>query len=188
MKKVKTIVLSSLLFGLSVNSVLAETFYDYARVVKVQPVYHYVTVSQPVQQCYPVEHRVKVPSRHANNYHHNDRKGATIVGAVLGGAIGNVLGKATGSNRNVTTLAGAVIGGSIAHDSQHIRHDRHYKTQVRIEQHCEVVYQKSKKVREVKGYDVKYRYEGQAYKTFMRKHPGDTVKVRVRVSPAGYDY
>lgn len=187
MNKLKTIGLTSLLLGFSISSALADTYYDYARVLKVQPVFHYVTVSQPVQQCYPVEHHTKVRKYHQNNYHHRDRKGSTIVGAVIGGALGNVIGKATGSNRRVSTIAGAVIGGSIGHNSHHNRYNGNYNTRVRVEQRCEVVYQKTKKVREIKGYDVKYRYEGEAYKAFMRKHPGDKIKVRVRVSPAGYD-
>lgn len=187
MKKFKIIGLTAVLFGFSVNSALADTYYDYARVLKVQPVYHYVTVSHPVQQCYPVERHTKVRNQHRHATHRGDRNGSTIVGAVIGGAIGNVIGKATGSNRGVSTIAGAVIGGSIGHESQHNGYDRSYQTRVRIEERCEVVYQKTKKVREVKGYDVKYRYEGEAYNAFMRKHPGDKIKVRVRVSPAGYD-
>jgi len=187
MNKLKTIALTSLLFGMSVSTALADTYYDYARVLKVKPVYHYVTVSQPVQQCYPVERHIKVRRHSGHGGYHGDRKGSTIVGAVIGGAIGNVIGKATGRNRKVSTIAGAVIGGSIGHDSHRNSYDRHYQSRVRIEERCEVVYQKTKKVREVKGYNVKYRYEGEAYKTFMRKHPGNKIKVRVRVSPAGYD-
>lgn len=176
MNKLKTIALTSIMFGLSVSTALADTYYDYARVLKVKPVYHYVTVSQPVQQCYPVERRTKVRKHHRHSAHRGDRSGSTVVGAVIGGALGNVLGKATGTNRNVSTIAGALIGGSIGRDSHRNRYD-----------HCEVVYQKTEKVREVKGYNVKYRYEGESYRTFMRKHPGNKIKVRVRVSPAGYD-
>lgn len=186
MRKLKTLAITSMLFGLSVGTVQAKSYYDYARVMHVQPVYHYVKVSQPVEQCYPVEYRSKVRKHHRVAHEHAHRKGSTVVGAVIGGVIGNAIGKATGKNRKVSTIAGAIIGGSVGHRSHQDRYDRYYHTRVRTEERCEVVYEKTKKVREIKGYNVKYRYQGEAYKTFMHNHPGDKIKVRVRVSPAGY--
>ncbi|GAA0852897.1 glycine zipper 2TM domain-containing protein [Aliiglaciecola litoralis] len=153
----------------------ANSYYDYARVVKAKPVYQYVKVSQPIKQCYPTERRVRQQRRH-----HHDNASSTIAGAVVGGIIGGVIG----DNRE-STLAGAVIGGAIGHSQQRHGHRSHARTEI-IER-CETVYGPAKKVRKLTGYKVKYRYQGQAYKTFMRTHPGDSVKVRVSLSPVGYD-
>ncbi|MDO6693506.1 glycine zipper 2TM domain-containing protein [Aliiglaciecola sp. 3_MG-2023] len=166
MLNLKSISIATLLFGFTATQALADSRYDYAKVVKVNPVYQYTSVKQPVQQCYPVKRTV----RYNNNNH--QRVHSTVAGAVIGGVIGNVIG----DNRS-STIAGAVIGGAIGNHAQ----GPQYSTSVT--QHCETVYQTSKKVRKIKGYDVKYRYRGAAYETFMRSHPGDTVKVRVTVSP-----
>lgn len=167
----KTLSIAGIALALSSGTVMAEAYYDYARVIKAKPVYHYVTVSQPVEQCYQVK------KRRNHRGHHGDRAGSTVAGAVLGGVIGNVIG----DNRQ-STVAGAIIGGALGHSSSHKRHQS-----TRVVEHCETVYEKTRKVREVKGYKVKYRYQGEKYKTFMRQHPGDKIKVRVRVSPVGYD-
>lgn len=177
MFNLKALSIAGFAFALSSGSAFADAYYDYARVIKAKPVYHYVTVSEPVEQCYPVKKR-----RHHRHYSHNgDRTGNTVAGAVLGGVIGNVIG----DNRE-STVAGAIIGGALGHNSSHHNSHRNYRT-TRVVQHCETVYEKTRKVREVKGYKVKYRYQGEKYKTFMRQHPGDKIKVRVRVSPVGYD-
>lgn len=168
----KTVTFAVLSLGLTSTSVLADSFYDYARVIKAKPVYEYVRVSQPVQQCYQVERRSKRQNRHGHN-----RSDATVAGALVGGVIGNIIGQ-----NSESTLAGAVIGGAIGHSSDNRHHRR-----TRVTEHCETVYQPAKKVRKIKGYKVKYRYNGEKYKTFMRHHPGDTVKVRVSLSPVGYD-
>ncbi|TRY30360.1 glycine zipper 2TM domain-containing protein [Aliiglaciecola sp. M165] len=171
MFNIKTLSIAGFALALSSGSAFADTYYDYARVIKAKPVYHYVTVSQPVEQCYPVKKRRYLKG------HHGDRTGSTVAGAVLGGVIGNVIG----DNRE-STVAGAIIGGALGHTSSH---KRYHST--RVVEHCDTVYEKTRKVREIKGYKVKYRYQGEKYKTFMRQHPGDKIKVRVRVSPVGYD-
>lgn len=138
----------------------AASYYDYAKVTKVRPVYKYVKIKQPVEQCETV--------RRSSRRHDAT---PTIVGAIIGGAIGNAIGDSRAS-----TVAGAVIGGSITHNS-----NRRYG---RVVEHCQVSYQTTRKVRKLDGYKVKYRYKGETFKTFMNKHPGDKIKVRVKVSPA----
>ncbi|MEP4892134.1 MAG: glycine zipper 2TM domain-containing protein [Aliiglaciecola sp.] len=165
MLNLQSISIATLLFGLSATQALADSRYDYAKVIKVDPVYQYTSVKQPVQQCYPVKKTVSY-----NNAH--QRAQSTIAGAVIGGVIGNVIGDNRGS-----TITGAVIGGAIGSQAQ----GPQYSTSVT--QHCETVYQTSKKVRKIKGYNVKYRYQGAAYETFMQSHPGNTVKVKVKGSP-----
>lgn len=153
----------------------ANTYYDYARVIKAKPVYDYVRISQPYKQCFPVERHIRKQRRH-----HHDRATSTVAGAMVGGVIGGVIGDSSRS-----ALAGAVIGGAIGNSQD--RSQRRYKHRRDLVERCETVYPPAKKVRKLTGYKVKYRYQGEAYKTFMRRHPGDTVKVRVSLSPVGYD-
>lgn len=44
----------------------------------------------------------------------NSLGGGTVLGAVIGGALGNQVGK--GDGRTAATIAGAVIGGAVGHD------------------------------------------------------------------------
>ena len=141
----------------------ADSYYDYAKVKRVSPVYKYIKIGGPKEVCYPVHQR----RRHD--------PGPAIVGAIVGGAIGNALGENTES-----TVVGAVLGGTIGHSSSH--------STTYVTERCEVDYRPSRKVRKLKGYNVTYRYKGHAYNTFLRHHPGDKIKVRVKVSPAHYDY
>lgn len=162
MKKLKIIVtLACFTMGLS-GFAQADSYYDYAKVKRVTPVYKYVKVGGPIEQCYTVK-----------RHRHRDA-GPAILGAIVGGAVGNAIGENTAS-----TLAGAFIGSSISHSASH---SRSYLTE-----HCEVEYRPTRKVRKLKGYDVTYRYKGNAYQTFLKRHPGDKIKVRVKVSPAYYD-
>lgn len=149
-------------FACLATAVQAKSFYDYAKVKSVRAVYKNVVVSHPREQCYKVEYRTR---RHD--------PAPTIAGTIIGGVIGNAIGDSRAS-----TVAGAIIGGSIAHNSQHrVR---------RVEERCEVIDYHQETVTKLKGYKVKYRYKGETYQTFMKKHPGDKVKVRVKVSPVYY--
>lgn len=168
MGKLKRIFLSAVLFAAGASVAQATAYYDYARVIKAKPVYRYVTIAQPVEQCYPVRRHTRYQAQH-------DRTGSTIVGAVIGGAIGHAIG-----DNRASTVAGAIIGGSLGHSSSPAYHSS------RVMHKCEVVYEKTRKVREIKGYKVKYRYNGEVYRTFSETHPGNKIKVRVKVSPAGY--
>lgn len=158
--------LTQLIIGFSLVSITsiaqAKSFYDYAKVKSARAVYQNVVIKQPIQQCYQVEYR---------RPRHNPAP--IIAGTIVGGIIGNAIGDSKAS-----TIAGAVIGGSIAHDSQP---RKRY-----IDEHCEIVEYKRETVRKLKGYKVKYRYKGETYHTFMKKHPGDKVKVRVKVTAAYY--
>lgn len=144
------------------TTVQAKSYYDYAKVKSVRAVYENVVVRHPREQCYKVEYRAR---RHDPV--------PTIAGTIIGGVIGNAIGDSKAS-----TVAGAIIGGSIVHDSQHrVR---------RVEERCDVVGYHRESVTKLKGYKVKYRYKGEIYQTFMKKHPGNKVKVRVKVSSVYY--
>ena len=55
MKKIirtKSVLLCASLF-LSAGIAKADVYYDYARVKSVSPIYEYVKIGGPVEQCYP---------------------------------------------------------------------------------------------------------------------------------------
>lgn len=163
---IKRLIMSLTVVGtLTSANAMAETYYDYAKVKKARPVFHYVTISEPVEQCYNVRYRTR--------RHHDGAP--TVAGAIIGGVIGNAIG-----DNRASTVAGAIIGGSLGHSASHRAH--------RVERRCEIVHENTRKVKKLKGYKVKYRYNGDTYHTFMRKHPGDKIKVRVKVSPTHYEY
>ena len=108
-----------------------------------------------------------------------------ILGAVIGGAIGNQFGN--GDGRKIATVAGAVLGGSIGRDFRKSgSHKRSYasnhKSAYKVVQHCDVVdsYVTKKKI---VGYDVAYKYRGNVFYTNLNRHPGDKIKVKITVNP-----
>lgn len=160
----KTLLLFSAIGLSGVTS--ARHYTDDAKVVHVEPVYDYLRIQQPEQVCYPLERR-----------HSRYNPTSTIVGAVIGGAIGNALARNSRS-RGIATVAGATIGSQIGYHSGRRRDDTSYS------QHCETHYASSTKVRELRGYDVTYRYRGQSMHTFMKHYPGKRIKVKVRAKPS----
>ena len=147
--------------------------YDYARVLSVDPIYD--EYARPVgrEVCYdePVYY---------------SRRGSgtpTIVGAIVGGAIGNQFG--SGSGRDAATVAGALLGGSIARDSQrrsdYYGYDRGHRGYA---QRCEVRTDYQRQA-EIVGYDVEYEYNGRIGHTRTDTHPGRRIRVAVDVVPIG---
>lgn len=155
--------------------------YDVARVVSVDPIIEYVDepVSRDVCWNEPVE-------RYEPNYRYerrnrDDRAGATVLGAIIGGALGNTVGR--GDGRRAATIAGAVIGGAIAHDASHRGRyrdagGRYVQGQ---EQRCDTRTE-YRQQEHVVGYDVAYDYNGRVYRTRTDHHPGDRIRVAVQVS------
>ena len=157
--------------------------YDYARVIEVEPIYDRATRPVDREVCYdqPVE---RYEPRYTT-YH--DRSGPTVLGALIGGALGNTVGH--GDGRKAATIAGAVIGGSIAHNNSRgrdVTYDsggevyRDYETRCRTETNWE------RGGREIVGYNVTYRYQGRTYTTELDHDPGQRLRVNVdsRVTPA----
>jgi len=104
--------------------------------------------------------------------------GATRAGAIIGGVIGSQFG--SGSGRAAATAAGGVIGSSIASDNA-----RRSSTTGRVKQpvkQCDISYETHEEER-IDGYRVTYVYRGTEYRTRMRRHPGERIKVRVLVEP-----
>ncbi len=150
------------------------TNYDRAPVVAVEPVYEIVTHAVPREQCYEQNVAYREPTQ---------RRSFTgpIVGAIIGGAIGNALGHHK-HNKQVGVVVGALLGGSIGADVARRNRYRDAPVSYRTEEVCNVV-QDIREEERLAGYDVTYRYGGRTYTTRMQRHPGDSVRVRVRVTP-----
>ncbi len=153
---------------------LAGTSYDYAKVVGVEPIYETVSYAIPREQCF--DERV---------VHGGGHRSATapIFGALIGGAIGNAVGH-NKRNKQVGTVIGALLGGSIGADIARENRYRHGPVSYHTEQVCTVVNEYAEEER-LAGYRVRYRYAGETYTTRMNRDPGDRLRVRVRVTPAG---
>lgn len=104
----------------------------------------------------------------------------TVVGAIIGGVIGNQFGGGGGSGKKAATVAGAALGGSIGRDAGRTATPARY-TPV-TEERCTI--QRDFEERTViSGYRVSYLFDGQVHQTHMRHHPGDSIRVRVAVTP-----
>lgn len=102
----------------------------------------------------------------------------TVVGAIIGGVIGNQFGG--GNGKRAATAAGAALGGSIGRDAGRANSPARY-TPV-TEERC-TVQREYQEQNVITGYRVSYLYEGQVHQTHMRQHPGDSIRVRVSVTP-----
>lgn len=153
---------------------MASTTYQQAPVVDVQPIYETVSHRVPVEQCH--EERV------AHTNHRRQSATGPILGALIGGTLGNAVGHGK-KNKQVGAVLGAVLGGSIGADvarrNTHRAGDVRYST----EEVCSTSYEVREEER-IAAYRVAYVYDDQTYTTRMHRDPGDSIRVRVRVSPA----
>ena len=149
-----------------------ETFYIEAPVVDVRPLVEIVEVSTPREVCWneEVERYVEEPARGPRT--------STIVGTVLGAAIGNNI--AEGRDRKSARIAGALLGGAIGRDVG--RRNAHTRRVVTQERRCEVEHVAYEEER-INGYRVTYRYEGREFVTRTERDPGETLRLRVSIAP-----
>ncbi|MEE4639309.1 MAG: glycine zipper 2TM domain-containing protein [Wenzhouxiangella sp.] len=103
----------------------------------------------------------------------------TVVGAIIGGVIGNQFGG--GSGKKAATVAGAALGGSIGRDAGRANQPGRYVPVT--EERCTV--QRDYEERNViSGYRVSYLYQGEVHHATMRQHPGDSLRLRISLTPA----
>ena len=198
MKTVLTIAVLSTL-GLSAGAVSAAPHSDVATVISATPILE--RVSAPRRECFTEqvtaydERRVPRDVREEYVAESRPRSGAgALLGAIVGGVIGHQFGHSTGG-RDHGTAAGAVIGGLIGNDVERSngdneRYDRGYRRAgydvervpvTRDVQRCNVV---SDYREEVRGYDVRYSYNGREYMTRLAYDPGPTLPINVDVRPS----
>jgi uncharacterized protein YcfJ len=144
----------------------ANIRYGWAEVLRVDPVYAPVAAA-PQQQCYPET----VTQRDDNH------TGGTVLGAIVGGVLGNTVGK--GDGRKAATVAGAVAGGAVGNRVS-AAHDRTYTTQQTV---CRPVDNYAPQ-QQIVAYDVEYRFRGDVYMSRVPYDPGERLRVRMTVAPA----
>ncbi|QQP96035.1 glycine zipper 2TM domain-containing protein [Lysobacter enzymogenes] len=175
---------------------------DFARVVRVDPVFE--TYSQPVSapRCYERPTYVQGGSDYyGDGYSNNDgyydqygsqrrsvgteggRTAATVVGGIVGAVLGSKVGG--GSARYATSAIGSMVGGMAGRSiyEQNKRSQEPPRTgSVRV---CDPVPNNgyANEQRSVTAYDVTYEYAGKTYRTRTDHNPGDRIRVRVDVRP-----
>ena len=178
MKLIKSRFLISLMISVfalgTVATASAQTSvsYDYATVLSATPVTQIFTYQEPRQQCW-VE-TVERPGRKEYS------ATGTVLGGVIGAAIGNQLGHKK-RNKQVGAVAGALLGASIGNDISR-RNARHYGGYTDQVEKCRTIQETIEEERVV-GYDVSYRYQGKTYRTRTQSHPGDSIRLRLSVTP-----
>ena len=170
---------------------------DIAQVVRVEPRYRYGSYER--QECWNEQY-----NRYDSGYYRDsdgrlyrgDYRGqdsnvnGTLLGAIIGGALGNQVGK--GDGRKAATIGGAVIGGAIGNNIDR-NHDSgysdgyEYRDDSGVVRRCRTVNtgydSRYNSRRNIRGYDVTYRYAGQTYHAVTRRDPGRTMRVIVDVRP-----
>lgn len=149
--------------------------YDYAPVVRAEPIVRQVRVETPRRECWDDVRTVE------SRPHISDPAvgGRTLLGGIIGGVIGHQFG--SGRGQDAATIAGAAIGAGVGYDSA--RRAQGATTTQEVVQRCEVRYDDQYEER-IEGYRVTYEYNGREYTTRMPYDPGSKIRVRVAVSPA----
>ena len=168
-------ILKSLLimsFILSSQLTFAGSFVDSATVTSVEKVFKQYRVDEPYQECYIKESVQSGGDGSATN---------ELMGAVLGGAIGNKLGD--GDGKDAMTIFGAFLGASLANDAEKAAAQANGTGNVVRQEVCE------NKVRQViekrlSHYRVTVDYDGREVSFSTNKRPYDDV-IKVEVSVEG---
>ncbi len=149
-----------------------------ARVVHVDPVYeNRRNHRRPKQVCH-IE-QVPIYGRTGGTYYsHGADPGGAIVGAIVGGFIGNQVTDHDEAGTVIGALGGALVGSQIGQGGyvENRRGIIGYESR----EVCKTVKRRHKKKRILKGYNVTYRYHGNLYETFTTYHPGEYITIKVR--------
>ena len=145
----------------------AGSFVDSATVISVEKVYKQYRVDEQYQDCY-IRETLQNGDGSATN---------EIIGAAIGGAIGNQIGD--GDGNDIMTLFGAVLGASIANDAEKLANTTNNK--VISQEVCETkVRQKIEK--RLSHYLVTVDYAGREVSFNSKNRPyDDVIKVKVTI-------
>ena len=142
---------------------------DYATITRVEPTYQNVSVPRHRTDCVMNEVPIYGNSGQAST-------GDTIVGAVIGGALGNQVGG--GKGKDAMTVLGAIIGADVVNKRAKNRQIIGYREQ----QTCHnVTFHET--YEELKNYRITYEYNGtygQSY-THNKYRVGDRLRVTVTI-------
>lgn len=166
----------TLSLALGTGPAMADAVYDYARVIRSEPIVRYVTVTTPVQECWQDTEYYTVAERPRGT------AGGAIVGAIIGGVIGNRLGH--GHHRDQATVLGSLAGAAIGSEVAVANAGGYTATQYsRPIRRCETRHT-SREEERIDGYRVTYIYNGQKYATRLPYDPGQRLRIRVDIRPA----
>ena len=206
--------------------------HNYARVIDVHPIYHKVRLKKPQRHCtthYQEYYSSGIQGNYSGNYDNeyndynygnkrNKRKrrdnvGAPLAGAIVGGVIGNQIGRSSRGDggRIGATIAGALIGSVVAgaadnsswrkrRSGSHVRerfqhHNQYGYTQQYSDGKPHRQHLTSRPVEHcstryvsytedrLQGYKVSYRFHGRIYSIRTQKHPGKRIRVNRRGRP-----
>lgn len=179
--KFKLLVSFALILSFSSEVFASNVEYDYATVIDAEPIFKTIRVTTPRQECW--EEEVTHDNGYYDNRYRDDRHRDvnTLVGGVIGGALGNAVGHRK-KNRQVGTVVGAVLGAVIANAYAAEKYHDHQYVSYGFEKRCHMVEDIHVEERIV-GYNVRYRYSNVTYSTRTKVDPGDTIKVRIAISP-----
>ena len=162
----KSIVVIS--FFIASQLAFAGSFVDSATVNSVEKVYKQYMVEEPYQDCYIKETLQQSGDGSATN---------EIMGAILGGAIGNQFGE--GDGKEAMTLAGIFLGASIANDAEKANSTGKVVVSQEV---CENKVRQTIEKR-LSHYKINVEYEGRDLSFTSKKRPyDDVIKVKVTVS------
>jgi uncharacterized protein YcfJ len=162
----KSIVVIS--FFIASQLAFAGSFVDSATVNSVEKVYKQYMVEEPYQDCYIKETLQQSGDGSATN---------EIMGAILGGAIGNQFGE--GDGKEAMTLAGIFLGASIANDAE----KANSTGQVVVSQEVCENKVRQKIVKRLSHYKINVDYNGHNVSYTSNRRPyDDVVKVKVTIS------
>jgi uncharacterized protein YcfJ len=162
----KSIVVIS--FFIASQLAFAGSFVDSATVTSVEKVYKQYRVDEPYQDCYIKETLQQSGDGSATN---------EIMGAILGGAIGNQFGE--GDGKDIMTLAGIFLGASIANDAE----KANSTGQVVVRQEVCENKVRQKIVKRLSHYKINVDYNGHNVSYTSNRRPyDDIVKVKVTIS------
>ena len=170
----KTIVFLAIAGIFQVNGALAQSnpqYQTHTESLQPQQQTEYITV--PVRKVTPVVVEQEQMQEVCENRQQKAEKSGLgpLAGAVIGGIVGNQVGKGTG--RALATGAG-IIGGAIVGD--------------RIEENTAKAHSRGDCIQrpvwnqKLVGYDVEYDYRGTTYKTTTKRHPDKFMTLQVTTS------
>ena len=164
-KILKSLIIMS--FILASQLTFAGSFVDSATVTSVEKVFKQYRVDEPYQECY-IKETVQSGDGSATN---------ELMGAVLGGAIGNKLGD--GDGKDAMTIFGAFLGASLANDAEKANGTGTVVSQEVCENKVRQVIEKR-----LSHYRVTVDYDGREVSFSSNKRPYDDV-IKVEVSVEG---
>lgn len=149
-----------------------------ARVVHVEPVYEYRKRRSRTKEVCHVE-QVPVYGNVGSTYYSQGMDpGGAIVGALVGGFLGNQITNHDDAGTVFGAIGGAMIGSQVGQGGYVQQQQGVVGYQDR--QVCETIQRKRRGKRILKGYNVTYRYHGQRYQTFTEFDPGEYITVQVQ--------